>query len=74
MRDKIIIAMDKKQYLYEVPSFTPGCQHVYNIVFRQSMRLFVCGVSLTSGQLIIELFIDCLKVMLFTWAVTESMR
>ena len=26
---------------------------------------FVCGVSLTSGQLINELFPDCLKVMLF---------
>ena len=27
--------------------------------------MFVCGISLTSGQLINELFPDCLKVMLF---------
>ena len=29
------------------------------------VRLFVCGISLTSGQLISELFPDCLKVKLF---------
>ena len=28
------------------------------------LRLFVCGISLTSGQLINELFPDCRKVML----------
>ena len=27
--------------------------------------LFVCGISLTSGQLVSELFPDCLKVQLF---------
>ena len=42
--------------------------------------LFVCGISLTSGQLIIELFPDCLKVMLFAscfcavWMVTAFIR
>ena len=43
--------------------------------------LFVCGVSLTSGQLINELFPDCLRVLAFCtsftpqpWAGTASMR
>ena len=42
--------------------------------------LFVCGISLTSGQVITELFPDCLKVMLFALyfyvagVVTVSMR
>ena len=34
--------------------------------------LFVCGISLTSGQLINELFPDCLKVMLFASCFTTQ--
>ena len=32
---------------------------------RHESDMFVCGISLTSGQLINQLFPDCLKVMLF---------
>ena len=40
--------------------------HVTNIFpmstdFMSILRLFVCGISLTSGQLIIELFPDCTR-------------
>ena len=36
------------------------------------LNLFVCGISLTSGQLITELFPDCLKVMPFASCFTPQ--
>ena len=40
----------------------------------QYTSLFVCGISLTSGQLINELFPDCHNVMLFTSCFTPQGR
>ena len=39
----------------------------YNRLF---LGLFVCGINLTSGQHISELFLDCLEVMLFAFCFT----
>ena len=44
----------------------PFSKPVSATVSRCEICLFVCGISLTSGQPINELFPDCLKVVLFT--------
>ena len=37
------------------------CEAVYDVGALAFVCLFVCGISLTSGQLIIELFPDCTR-------------
>ena len=60
-----------KMSLGYFPTKSATAEKIYPIFWRavailEMLCLFVCGISLTSGQLVSELFPDCLKVKLFT--------
>ena len=52
----------------------PNCSQPIKGPLMGGIDDFVCGISLTSGHLIIELFPDCLKVMLFESCFTPQGR